>query len=418
MNLDDIKKKAKSKEQFEKLQRRTWKNKELSKFYTYLAEEHLEVYYDRMDQERGKIEPNRTYMNTAKNVALCAKWWKIDYYKLQGVKDMKYGNLCHNRFCDNCQNEIAKQRAKKYEPVLDRLAEDFDLYHLVFTVPNPLKRCLCGCLDVMYKNIKYMFRLLSGNVKIDGYNFEQFGYWGAVRALEITESKNEREFHPHFHCIVLFRKGLRLDENRTHVNVYSFDREHVKKGWTKQDGTLVNKFSDLEILLQKIWRLRIDGIEVNADNIERLPLGYSVMCRKADNYKEVFKYATKGCLKHSPDEKNMDDGERNKRFLSRLNDFEILEKALKHRKVVQGYGKLYHWKFADVVDQSIDFANDQYYLEAIKLLHKVENPDEVLECFDDMMETMKNSKKNNISYISCSSVCSMFGNDGDDWELI
>ena len=92
-----------------------------------------------------------------------------------------------------------------------------------------------------------------------------------------------------------------------------------------------------------------------------------------------------------------------------------LEEALKHRKVIQGYGKLYHWKFADRVDQAV--SNDEYYLDVIKKLHEVETPDEVLECFDDIMKEYEHDKRNNVVYISRGSIGVAVSDYGDAWEL-
>ncbi len=59
-------------------------------------------------------------------------------------------------------------------------------------------------------------------------------------------------------------------------------------------------FSDFEILLQKVWRLRYEGIKLTQKNIEGIKEGCSVICdNAAGKYKEVFKYATKEIFKES-----------------------------------------------------------------------------------------------------------------------
>lgn len=83
-----------------------------------------------------------------------------------------------------------------------------------------------------------MLEFFKGKRKVKNVDFLQYGYVGAVRGVEVTQSPKTKQFHPHFHSMILFRKGLQLEG--TQINVYSFD-----------NGKLTHKFSDLEILLQK-----------------------------------------------------------------------------------------------------------------------------------------------------------------------
>ena len=118
--------------------------------------------------------------------------------------------------------------------------------------------------------------------------FEKYGFFGAVRALEITREKARPDyFHPHFHCLFILKKGMKLDEGRKHITSFSYDDEDYKRRHRKKvDGQVSRYFGDFEILLQKIWRLRIEGVKVNKKNIENLSEGYSVICNNAKGYKK------------------------------------------------------------------------------------------------------------------------------------
>ena len=421
MIVDEIKAKESNKRRFGNLYRRTKFNSTLAVFYERLAEDNEKVYYDSFGEHVEKYEPDRRYMNTAKNLRFCGRVVKVDHYRLQGIKDILEIRLCHNRFCDNCQSAMAYQRFLRFSPVLDELARVYDLYHVIFTVPNPLKVDLKKCIDLIYNKFRHLIRIFTGDVKIKGFSFEPFGFFGGIRALEITTSDDGRSFHPHLHCIFALKKGLQLDENRKNVNTYSFSNEHIKRIHKKhKPGEPFDYFSDFEILLQKIWRLLIDGEKITLDNISRLPLGYSVKCRNANGaYKEVFKYATKG-LFSQPKENAVVDGDAfDMAVIAELTereqekDFRILEAALKGRKVVQGYGALYHLKLDGEIDQSAN--GDEDYKKMVAELRNLETPEQFVEYFNDFKAVYEKAKGENVVYTSRNSISTVFGED--KWAL-
>lgn len=287
----------------------------------------------------------------------------------------------------------------------------------ILTVPNCKREKLLGCLDNMSKQFGYLYRVLKGDAKIRSYDFSYLGCVGAVRAFEITKNYEENTLHPHLHCILILKKGLHLDANRRYVNTYSFDSEHVKrKHRKKKPGEPLYYFSDLEILLQKIWRLRIDGIRVNRTNIESLPIGYSVMLQSAEgNYKEVFKYATKGLFKKEKHEEDLEEFELVAVKLDRQLDFNFLYEALKGRRVVQGYGILQKFKFEDEVEQGA--IDDDAYWKMILKLHELENPEQIFEFFDQIIENFEEGKMKNITYVSRKSIAEVISSDESAWEL-
>ena len=381
MNLSDIKDKLNSREKFGKVSRRIRRNETIAGYYEQL--------YEETDDE--------TLPRIARNMRDCCKLWDLDYYRFQGVKDVLRTNLCHNRFCDNCQNALSIQRERKYAPFLDALARHYDIYHIVFTWRNAYSYELRSSVDNAYKQFAYIIRLFTGNTKIKGISFEGYGFLGAVRALEITKNDKDGTFHPHFHCLFILRKGLKLDRNRRHVNSYSFSNPDVKRTHRKREyGAPERYFSDFEILLQKIWRLRLDGVKVTRDSISNLKEGYSVICDNAEGrYKEVFKYATKGIFK---------EGEEN--AVRGYGDFVPLVHTLYRRKMIQGYGLLNKYKFEMTIEQ--DAKTDEAYQRIIDVLRELEKPERV---FEYLGEIQKELETNNVTYISRATVAELMSED-------
>ena len=403
MNLCDIKEKFNFKSKFFKLQRRLKKNALLSYYYDMFAED---LYFEDIPKEILNSEffkqdfwlrRRDDLHEKGKRVSLCCKFWSGDYYRLQGVMDLQKVNLCRDRFCDNCQNTLAVQRVDKYEPVLMRLSEDFDIFHVVLTVPNCRLCDLLSTLDKMFDSYKRLCKFLDGRKFVRHVDYVLSGYVGSIRALEITKNKETGLFHPHFHCLWLCKKGSKIDKLRKYVNIYSFKKNnpHIRKSSCLSDEPQ-RYFSDFEILIQKTWKLLFDGIEVNYSNLDGLSVGYSCMIENArGRYKEVFKYATKGLL----------SSEEDKSPVQQYTDFVLLFVTLYRRRLIQGYGCLYRLKFED----NIDLSPDEIYMQVVKDLHIVENPEKFYTDLDFLSEDI--GKNKNITYISRKSVAMLGAED-------
>lgn len=395
MELKDIYEKFNSRDKFDKIKRRIKNNDILSEYYDYLADLYEKSERDVALFRKVKRIPlsldSEKFRNKAQNMRLCSKFWTIDYYRLQAVKDLKCVNLCHDKFCDACQNALAVQRDRKYAPVLDSLFEKYNMYHAVFTVPNVPADKLQGTLDKMYTNIGYLVRILKGDAKIKDVPFMSYGFEGAIRSLEITRNNGTNEFHPHFHCIFLFKRGAkRLWKRKNIINTYSFDNRD-------SDYKKLRYFSDFEVLLQKIWYLRYNGIKVTAGAIDTLKEGYSCIVEPCtrQKYKEVFKYATKGLMKSEKDNP-----------FGHFYDWLFLLFALHGRRMIQTYGILRCLKFEEKI--SLDAKVDEEYLEIIKKLHEIECPERFFECLE-VLE--REGKKGLITFISRSKIAEVLGKE-------
>lgn len=305
----------------------------------------------------------------------CNKVWQLDKYENQKIKDFKKTNLCKDKFCSNCKKVKQASRMTKFIPHLDKLAEEFDLYHVVLTVPNVEGHNYFDLKEViqkMFDSYRKLNHYLLSIKKIKDIDFYQYCYVGGIRSLEV--SFNNDSYHPHLHCIFVMKKDLNF--RKTFINKYSIDKFGKKK---------IRKFSSFEILIQKIWYLLNNDIKVTKDNIDNLDVGYSCMVDKVDEkaYYEVFKYMTK-----SNNEKD--------EFLS-YDNFKVLYFSLKSVRQIQGYGILYGIKDVDLSEE-VDF----YYNKLIEELQKKESPLEVFEAPKDILqekEYLVISRKKIFSYL-------------------
>ena len=400
--------KLSAEEKFEKVARRIRKNAVIAKYYREYGKEVLEAEgaHEPFELSDKGLKLWTACRTSAENMPKCCGIWEIDEYKSQKVKDVIKTNLCRNRFCDNCQNVLSIKRDRKYAPYLDELSKDYDVYFITFTQTNCYAEELLGCVNKMFYNFGYIVRLFAGNAKIKGYDFLKYGFIGGIRAIEITKNEDEGTFHPHFHCLFALRKGQRLadEAKRKHINRYSFNNEDVKKSHKKKEAgeeEKPRKFSDFEILLQKVWRLRYDGVRVTAKNIEELPIGYSVVCERCNpnagnRYKDVFKYATKGIFKTGDDDKISIGNE----------DFKALFPALLGRRVIQGYGVLNAIDFE--ASEAEAEKQEREYMEILAKLRAVEAPRRTYEYLHQIEEELKRKQ---VKYISRSSLHELTGED-------
>ena len=335
-------------------------NEILSLYYQRFAEEEYNrdfAYVSEGTSTICKEVPAKKFRDIAYRVAHCGTSWKFDFYRLQSVKDLRNINYCHDRFCLNCQKLMQAVRLVKFAPLLDEYAQTHDLYHMTLTVPNVEGIDLIYIMSKMWKSFKMLSRYLSGHAKIRGIDLSRYGYEGMIRNFEVTYEGDI--YHPHFHVILVLKKGLDLPKIHT-VNPFSYNR-----------GVLSRHFSDLEVLIQKIWKLSMTGQEVNAENIRDLQTGYSCTVDRIEdnNYYEVFKYPCK------PNENGMS-----------YEQWKTLFAAMYKKKLFQGYGGLYR-----VSDVNLNEDNP-IYDTIIAQLRYLEEPDReymtLNEVYTDVLKNM------------------------------
>ncbi|MDE6441648.1 MAG: protein rep [Clostridia bacterium] len=365
---------------FSAMSRRIRVNAVTAEYYERLGKE-----YEDLCKTRGGVTKDFNVLISKRvgRVLRCGRFIDTVRFKELGIHEVKTIKLCGDKFCGNCQKQLANARERKYTPLLKELEKCFDIYHITLTVPNVgalfLPKAVRDIIDSFARLIKY----ISGRKKIRGINFGGFGYVGAIRSLEITHNLKRDDYHPHLHCIFAFKKGLNLDNPKVFVNAFSFN-----------NGRCENKWSAFEVFIQKLWKLCYDGDRVTKTSIESSG-GYSCKVNRADgNYHQIFKYVVKGLLddKHAQQRKSktgrIDNG-------LTYEEFKALFFALEGRRAMQGYGCFYGLKFDDSVLNEPD-SSEAEIREIIHELRKMDTDEFVSEKLASVIENIV--KKNEIYF--------------------
>lgn len=305
-------------------------------------------YYKRYNEETKSNNYSRISSYKINRISNCNKFFQIDRYDYNQVKDFKRTNLCHDKFCNNCKKMKQAARMSKYIPELSKYNDK--MYHLTLTIPNISGKELKSTLKKMSKSFSRLMDYIKCKEKksfLSDY-FKKLGYIGAIRSLEITFKDDS--YHPHYHCALSFSN---LELNKTIRNNYSVD---YYKG--REDRL----FSEFEIIIQKLWYLLINNQKITRENFNSLELGYSCICDKFDDndYIQLFKYMTK-----ETDEKNN---------ILTYENFKILYESTFDMKQIQGYGKFYN-----INDVGLDEEVDKMYADIVCFLQNEEKPIEIFE---------------------------------------
>lgn len=316
-------------------------------------------YYDRFIQEQiSNVMVNRLE-SKLERLQMCNRFWQIDRYDKQKIKDFIKTNLCRDKFCNNCKKVKQAERMAKFMPEINKY-RNFNMSQLVLTVPNCSGENLHETIKIMFKAFARLIEYFKGKEKIKGLDFSWLGYKGAIRSLEVTYKRkgSEEEYHPHLHALVI-HEGQ--DGIRKHVNRYSYDK------FGKKD---IRKFSDFEILVQKIWYLLNNQEKVTKKAIDSLELGHSCMMDQfhEDDFLELFKYMTKA------------DGLEDGKIMSYQN-FKDLYYGLNNVRQIQGYGCLFRLK-----DEDLSELAEERYEEIMNELRKEEEPITVSETVQALLE--------------------------------
>ncbi|WP_342047802.1 hypothetical protein [Bacillus sp. OTU530] len=129
-------------------------------------------------------------------------------------------------------------------------------------------------------------------------------------------------------------------------------------------------FSDIEILIQKVWYLLINKKRVFKRAIDQLEKGYSCQLDKfkESDFIELFKYMTKAT--------NEDDDTMNYR------QFKTLYYSLMNRRQIQGYGCFYNLKDEEVSMEEVNGLYDAI----IEGLKQEESPLSVSQTPNELMQ--------------------------------
>lgn len=314
-------------------------NKIIIDYYKKLFKE--ENLYKKLDLvSLTKKQLNGSNFDKIDSLKNCNKFWTIETYDYNQVKDFIRTSLCHDKFCNNCKKVKQACRMSKYIPEISQYKDN--LYHLTLTVPNVPGEELKKTIEKMSKCFKTLINFFTGHAKFY-FDFKRYGYLGAIRSLEITF--NEDSYHPHYHVALAFSN---LSLKKTIVNKYSYDYLGHRD---------LRYFSEFEILIQKIWYLLMNDLRVDKKAIDNLECGYSCMIEQFndDDYAELFKYMTK-------------ETDENDNILTYEN-FKTLYFATYRIKQIQGYGCFYQ-----ITDTNLDDEIDKIYADIKQFLTTDEKP--------------------------------------------
>lgn len=366
---------------FTSLSKRVRINALMAEYYQQLGQD----YNDLLITRKGNtVDFSYVMSRRANRLLRCGRFVDTHRFKDLGVHEIQGMKLCGDKFCGNCQKQLANAREKKYTPLLDELAKHYDLYHISLTVPNVDGMHLPLTVKRIIEAFGQIMKYILCRKKIRGINFEAFGCVGAIRSLEITHNGNRNDYHPHLHCIFAFRKGLNLDGNKVFTNRFSFD----------YTGRKTRQFSAFEVFIQKLWYLTFEKVKVTKKAIDSLECGYSCIVNRADgNYHQIFKYAIKALL----DEKKA-EMRRNKGLIDRnitYEEFATLYFALEGRRTMQGYGCFYGFKFDGNLD---DGSVEDEYKSVVSELSKLSEDDDYVS--EKLASVIENIAVKHETYIS------------------
>lgn len=310
-------------------------------------------YYADYYQQRFEDTNVQRYADLSERVRHCHQSWFGDHYKKSGIFNVKRVFHCHNRWCWLCSHLKQAKRLFFFHKQFEKLLPNYDLYHLVFTVPNVDGSELKSTLTKMQNGLKKIIRYFQGHGKIKGVDFTQYGFVGAIRSFEIVI--NPTNYHPHIHCLFMLKKDLNI--LKSEINRYSFEYKHSKP---------TRLFSELEITLQKIFFLVMHGERVNLTNIRSVPNGYSCTMDyvEGDSWHEVFKYATKMSKAGAS--------------TCTYEQFCLLDDILHNLKMLQGYGIFYNMKEPE---EDNDPTAEILYEKILILLNSKEQPEKDISFF-------------------------------------
>ena len=348
-------------------------NKKYSNYYIKLHHSNLNMYKDSSNSDRFLCD---TFLKKGFRIRDCMNSSLWNKYEENKVLDLVKTNRCmDNRFCPNCKKVDISRFICNFIDKYKIIKDDYVPYMLTLTVPN----CEPDLLDFTLKKMCSSFRKLY--YYLSKMNLYPFSISGGVRVLEITYNAISNTYHPHYHCLVLFRK---ID-----FELYSFFLNNIHKHLYSKKKDDYNYISDYCAYIIKIWSLiwfdkRLSNSNLNMYNFspgqsECLDVKWlQVDLRLLDDngVLEIFKYTFK-----DSDVVNYDV-------------FQTLYLNLMYKRLRQGFGLLYDIKCEDFSEEEIEELDLKIAEAPSELI--IHDLKELLLNFSDYK---KYSRKNSDKYI-------------------
>lgn len=178
-----------------------------------------ELIYNHHGQPEKELNLFQKYGN---NIAYCGT--KKNFKVCRDCGDVYFDGFesCKNRFCPVCQKAKSLVLfAKLYPSVMKLLSKGYYLKMLTFTIKDTSK------LSDGVRLIKTAFRIFSHENKKYRSIFDSL-YIGGIKSLEVKRGANSKQWHPHYHALVITEKPV---EDFNAINIM----------WNKTLVKLVNK---------------------------------------------------------------------------------------------------------------------------------------------------------------------------------
>lgn len=313
-------------------------NLKYSQYYLKMHEDFDNVYHIQIGNGAGDALMHHCYTYFKKSVRIknCMNYSEWDFYRLNNVMDLKFTNRCmDNRFCPNCKKVDINRFILNFMDFYKDLVNDYVPYMLTLTVPNVTGDLLSETLSRMSKCFSRLIKYLN---KCYVYPFE---IAGGVKVLELTYNSVLNTYHPHYHCLVLFKKEV--------VFNYSFFFDCTYRHLFSKKNNDYNYISDYCCYVIKIWSLIWQGKRLSKSNIGLYNFSpgdiscLDVQWLQCDLVKldqrgvfEIFKYTFK----------DVD--------IVNYRVFKTISKALCRRRLRQGFGIFYNLKCEDISEKDIE----------------------------------------------------------------
>lgn len=138
----------------------------------------------------------------AKRVFDCSDFLEFAVHCDTEEKKLYRANFCKVRLCPMCAKRRSLKIYAQTSQVMNEVADDYSFLFLTLTLKNCEGNELKEVIDLMFKSFDKMFRRAKIKRVIKGW----------FRALEVTHNLDQSShsyntYHPHFHIILVVRKG-------------------------------------------------------------------------------------------------------------------------------------------------------------------------------------------------------------------
>lgn len=222
---------------------------------------------------------------------------------------------CQDRFCSYCRSrEIMK--VLNNEKIKNMSDSNRYSYALTLTIPSVKEMDLKNSIKNMNKSFNRFIRALKSECKSQSHGFKDriITVNTGIRILEVNYNKNNKTYHPHFHCII-------------YSNEYFPDKLEKKfiGGYRKKEDKY-HMYSDLDIQMMKLWYMSYNQMRISVKEYKKL----------SNNYKDLYMCDIRSI--------NKDEINRFLRYslkpinINSYREFKIIALALENSRLYQLFG--------------------------------------------------------------------------------